>query len=71
MMFSVVPGQIFYAALDQIYHGKPQNHSTTEILQEMQQKFYGLPYTPNTVRLYLSLLYFVQLLSVPIIWLIT
>ncbi|XP_077422335.1 mitochondrial intermediate peptidase-like [Vanacampus margaritifer] len=40
--------QIFYAALDQIYHGKPQNHSTTEILQEMQQKFYGLPYTPNT-----------------------
>nr|XP_061797355.1 mitochondrial intermediate peptidase-like [Nerophis lumbriciformis] len=40
--------QIFYAALDQIYHGKPQNHTTTEILQEMQQRFYGLPYTPNT-----------------------
>nr|XP_057935272.1 mitochondrial intermediate peptidase-like [Doryrhamphus excisus] len=40
--------QIFYAALDQIYHGKPQHRSTTEILQEMQQKFYGLPYTPNT-----------------------
>ncbi|XP_061916449.1 mitochondrial intermediate peptidase-like isoform X2 [Entelurus aequoreus] len=32
----------------QIYHGKPQSRSTTEILQEMQQKFYGLPYTPNT-----------------------
>ncbi|XP_035477582.2 mitochondrial intermediate peptidase [Scophthalmus maximus] len=40
--------QIFYAVLDQIYHGKPQNRSTTEILEEMQQKFYGLPYTPNT-----------------------
>uniref|UniRef100_A0A8C6VU11 Mitochondrial intermediate peptidase n=1 Tax=Nothobranchius furzeri TaxID=105023 RepID=A0A8C6VU11_NOTFU len=41
-------GQIFYAALDQIYHGKPQNRSTTDILKEMQEKFYGLPYTPNT-----------------------
>ncbi|GAA6218270.1 mitochondrial intermediate peptidase [Lates japonicus] len=40
--------QIFYAVLDQIYHGKPQNRSTTEILKEMQLKFYGLPYTPNT-----------------------
>ncbi|XP_039985941.1 mitochondrial intermediate peptidase-like isoform X2 [Xiphias gladius] len=40
--------QIFYAVLDQIYHSKPQNRSTTEILTEMQQKFYGLPYTPNT-----------------------
>ncbi|XP_008423489.1 mitochondrial intermediate peptidase isoform X1 [Poecilia reticulata] len=40
--------QVFYAALDQIYHGKPQNRSTTEILKEMQEKFYGLTYTPNT-----------------------
>ncbi|XP_043975476.1 mitochondrial intermediate peptidase-like [Gambusia affinis] len=40
--------QVFYAVLDQIYHGKPQNRSTTEILKEMQEKFYGLPYTPNT-----------------------
>uniref|UniRef100_A0A4W6D3S7 Mitochondrial intermediate peptidase n=1 Tax=Lates calcarifer TaxID=8187 RepID=A0A4W6D3S7_LATCA len=40
--------QIFYAVLDQIYHSKPQNRSTTEILKEMQLKFYGLPYTPNT-----------------------
>lgn len=40
--------QIFYAVLDQIYHGKPQNCSTTETLQKMQQKFYGLPYTANT-----------------------
>lgn len=41
--------QVFYAVLDQIYHGKPQNRSTTDILMDMQQKFYGLPYTPNTV----------------------
>ncbi|XP_076001295.1 mitochondrial intermediate peptidase-like [Genypterus blacodes] len=40
--------QIFYAALDQIYHGEPQNRSTTDILKEIQQKFYGLPHTPNT-----------------------
>uniref|UniRef100_A0A8C9SQ06 Mitochondrial intermediate peptidase n=1 Tax=Scleropages formosus TaxID=113540 RepID=A0A8C9SQ06_SCLFO len=41
-------GQIFYAVLDQVYHGKPQNRSTTEILKKMQEKFYGLPYVPNT-----------------------
>uniref|UniRef100_A0AAQ6A3A1 Peptidase M3A/M3B catalytic domain-containing protein n=1 Tax=Amphiprion ocellaris TaxID=80972 RepID=A0AAQ6A3A1_AMPOC len=41
-------GQIFYAVLDQIYHSKPHNRSTTDILKDMQQKFYGLPYTPNT-----------------------
>ncbi|XP_071187370.1 mitochondrial intermediate peptidase-like isoform X1 [Salvelinus alpinus] len=40
--------QVFYAALDQVYHGKPQNQSTTDILKKMQEKFYGLPYVPNT-----------------------
>ncbi|KAJ0063959.1 hypothetical protein NL108_014484, partial [Boleophthalmus pectinirostris] len=40
--------QIFYAVLDQIYHGGPQNRSTTEIIRDMQHKFYGLPYVPNT-----------------------
>uniref|UniRef100_A0A8C6WU06 Mitochondrial intermediate peptidase n=1 Tax=Neogobius melanostomus TaxID=47308 RepID=A0A8C6WU06_9GOBI len=40
--------QIFYAVLDQIYHGVPQNRSTTEIIRDMQHKFYGLPYVPNT-----------------------
>uniref|UniRef100_A0A671V1S2 Mitochondrial intermediate peptidase n=1 Tax=Sparus aurata TaxID=8175 RepID=A0A671V1S2_SPAAU len=39
---------IFYAVLDQIYHSQPQDRSTTDILKEMQQKFYGLPYTTNT-----------------------
>lgn len=41
--------QVFYAALDQVYHGKPQTRSTTDILIDMQQKYYGLPYVPNTV----------------------
>ncbi|GCB73857.1 hypothetical protein scyTo_0002939 [Scyliorhinus torazame] len=41
--------QIFYSVLDQIYHGKyPLLKSTTEILKETQEKFYGLPYVPNT-----------------------
>ncbi|KAM9389852.1 mitochondrial intermediate peptidase [Phaethornis superciliosus] len=41
--------QVFYAALDQIYHGKhPLKKSTTEILKETQEKIYGLPYVPNT-----------------------
>ncbi|XP_071660356.1 mitochondrial intermediate peptidase isoform X1 [Patagioenas fasciata] len=41
--------QVFYAALDQIYHGKhPLKKSTTEILKETQERVYGLPYVPNT-----------------------
>ncbi|ROL54176.1 Mitochondrial intermediate peptidase [Anabarilius grahami] len=40
--------QIFYAALDQVYHGKPQYRSTTDILRETQEKFYGLPYVYDT-----------------------
>uniref|UniRef100_A0A7M4F200 Mitochondrial intermediate peptidase n=1 Tax=Crocodylus porosus TaxID=8502 RepID=A0A7M4F200_CROPO len=42
-------GQVFYAVLDQIYHGKhPLKISTTDILKETQEKFYGLPYVSNT-----------------------
>uniref|UniRef100_A0AC11DG23 Mitochondrial intermediate peptidase n=1 Tax=Ovis aries TaxID=9940 RepID=A0AC11DG23_SHEEP len=41
--------QVFYAALDQIYHGKhPLRSSTTDILRDTQERFYGLPYVPNT-----------------------
>ncbi|XP_032878655.1 mitochondrial intermediate peptidase isoform X1 [Amblyraja radiata] len=41
--------QIFYSVLDQIYHGHyPPPKSTTEILKETQEKFYGLPYVQNT-----------------------
>lgn len=44
--------QIFYAALDQVYHGKPQYTTTTDILREMQEKFYGLPYVHDTVSIW-------------------
>ncbi|KAG8584826.1 hypothetical protein GDO81_004779 [Engystomops pustulosus] len=41
--------QVFYSMLDQIYHGKhPLKGSTTDILRETQESFYGLPYIPHT-----------------------
>lgn len=40
--------QVFYAILDQVYHGKPQNRSMTDIMIDMQKKYYGLPYVTNT-----------------------
>lgn len=42
--------QVFYSALDQIYHSKfPLEGTTTEVLAQMQKKYYGIPYVPNTV----------------------
>lgn len=44
--------QVFYSALDQIYHGKPQfseQTTTTDILKEVQGQYLSLPYVPNTV----------------------
>ncbi|XP_012868702.1 PREDICTED: mitochondrial intermediate peptidase [Dipodomys ordii] len=41
--------QVFYATLDQIYHGRhPLRKSTTDILKDTQERFYGLPYVPHT-----------------------
>ncbi|XP_066148892.1 mitochondrial intermediate peptidase [Euwallacea fornicatus] len=41
--------QIFYAALDQAYHGKhPLGATTTEVLSRIQKEYYGLPYVSNT-----------------------
>ncbi|XP_054442505.1 mitochondrial intermediate peptidase isoform X2 [Pteronotus mesoamericanus] len=41
--------QVFYAALDQVYHGQhPLSKSTTALLQETQERLYGLPYVPST-----------------------
>ncbi|XP_076264935.1 mitochondrial intermediate peptidase [Rhynchophorus ferrugineus] len=41
--------QIFYAALDQVYHGKhPLKGSTTDVLAATQKEYYCLPYVPNT-----------------------
>ncbi|MEE6472662.1 hypothetical protein FKM82_009683 [Ascaphus truei] len=43
--------QVFYAVLDQIYHAShPLKGSTTDILKETQEMFYGLPYVPQTVK---------------------
>ncbi|CAH0562657.1 unnamed protein product [Brassicogethes aeneus] len=41
--------QIFYAALDQVYHGEhPMKGSTTDVLAKTQQRYYSLPYVLNT-----------------------
>lgn len=48
-MASDLQVQVFYAILDQIYHGDEiPNKSTTEIMAEVQSKYYSLPYVPNT-----------------------
>lgn len=42
--------QVFYSALDQQYHGTyPLQGTTTDVLADMQKKYYSLPYIPNTV----------------------
>jgi mitochondrial intermediate peptidase len=42
--------QLFYSALDQVYHGDPSNHNgnTTETLKMVQEKYYGLKYVDQT-----------------------
>ncbi|EAA04703.3 AGAP007728-PA [Anopheles gambiae str. PEST] len=42
--------QVFYSALDQVYHGNHDMHAenTTQTLQRVQEKYYGLPYVENT-----------------------
>lgn len=42
--------QVFYSALDQVYHGLPdqQEKTTTETLKRVQADYYGLPYVNNT-----------------------
>ncbi|KAK4871876.1 hypothetical protein RN001_016000 [Aquatica leii] len=48
-MASEMQMQLFYSALDQIYHGAhPLSGSTTDVLAEVQQKYYGVPYIENT-----------------------
>jgi len=42
--------QVFYSVLDQRYHGShPLQGSTTDVLAELQNQYYGIPYVPNTV----------------------
>lgn len=41
--------QLFYSALDQMYHGKhPLEGSTTDVLAQAQKQYYSLPYVENT-----------------------
>ncbi|KAF2901156.1 hypothetical protein ILUMI_05032 [Ignelater luminosus] len=46
---SEIEHQLFYSALDQLYHARhPLNGSTTNVLVEAQAKYYSLPYVNNT-----------------------
>lgn len=42
--------QVFYSALDQVYHGQPEylRKNSTETLKMVQEQYYGLPYVPST-----------------------
>lgn len=49
--------QVFYSALDQKLHSHPltgNKNNTTEILEEVQHEYYGLPFVPNTVNVFAS-----------------
>ena len=41
---------MFYAILDQVYQGEEiPGKTTTEIMEEIQNKYYSLPYISGTV----------------------
>ncbi|XP_012543009.1 mitochondrial intermediate peptidase [Monomorium pharaonis] len=45
---SELQNQVFYSMLDQVYHSGKLTKSTTEILEDVQKEYYGLPYVKNT-----------------------
>ncbi|XP_014610164.1 PREDICTED: mitochondrial intermediate peptidase [Polistes canadensis] len=45
---SELQNQVFYSMLDHVYHSNKLKRSTTEILKDIQEKYYGLPYIENT-----------------------
>lgn len=45
---SELQNQVFYSMLDQVYHSGKLIKSTTEILEDVQKEYYGLPYVKNT-----------------------
>ncbi|XP_053404674.1 mitochondrial intermediate peptidase-like [Mercenaria mercenaria] len=51
-LYSELQLQVFYALVDQAYHGSYTNQfnqkTTTDILREIQNKYYGIPYVENT-----------------------
>ena len=46
---SELQNQIYYSMLDQVYHSTKLKKPSTEILKEIQEKYYELPYVENTV----------------------
>ncbi|XP_076171689.1 mitochondrial intermediate peptidase [Ptiloglossa arizonensis] len=45
---SQLQNQVCYSVLDQVYHSGKLKKSSTDILREIQEKYYGLPYVENT-----------------------
>ena len=45
---SELQNQVCYSMLDQVYHSGKLEKSSTDILREIQGKYYGLPYVENT-----------------------
>ncbi|XP_003397437.2 mitochondrial intermediate peptidase [Bombus terrestris] len=45
---SELQNQIYYSMLDQVYHSSQLEKPSTEILKEIQGKYYELPYVENT-----------------------
>ncbi|KAK2589248.1 hypothetical protein KPH14_002045 [Odynerus spinipes] len=45
---SELQNQVFYSMLDHVYHKGKLERSTTEILKDIQRKYYGLPYIKDT-----------------------
>lgn len=50
---SELQNQVFYSMLDQVYHDGKLTKSTTEVLADVQDGYYGLPYVKNTVSVLL------------------
>lgn len=46
---SELQNQVFYSMLDQVYHSNRLDRPSTDILADLQSKYYGLPYVGNTV----------------------
>ncbi|XP_046734920.1 mitochondrial intermediate peptidase [Diprion similis] len=45
---SELQNQVFYSMLDQVYHSRRLEQPSTEILADLQDRYYGLPYVKNT-----------------------
>lgn len=62
---SELQNQVFYSMLDQVYHKNKLEEPSTNILADLQEKYYGLPYVENTVSVshYLNFTIFISYYS--------